>query len=400
MKAIYLLLFILLFCLSSALSQTSVAIPAAADNTMYESAPNNSNALGQNIFSGTNNGGSPRRGLIKFDIAAAIPSGATITSVTLTLNCNLSRTIADNVSLHKVVAGWGEGTSNAGASADGGGAAATTNDATWTARFFPGSLWTNPGGDYNAVASATTSINSTGFFQWSAAGMVADVQNWLTAPASNFGWILICDETTFSTARKFGSRENTTVANRPSLSVTYTTSLPVTLVYFKASVHNKSVALRWETSQEINNYYFEVMHSTDGIAFTPVGKLEGHGTTSTKHQYSFVHNTNTAGHHFYKLAQVDFDGKRKYSAIEKVFIVINSGDVYLFPNPVLREFRISLNNNLQNTTYKIINQSGAVLLSGRVASESIKAWTLLPGTYYLCIYIKNELVSTVVFFKM
>ena len=122
-------LIVVLFCLATSLlsAQTTVTISASADNTMYQNPTGNSNAIGQNIFSGNNGqvpSGSPRRGLIKFDIAAALPAGALITNVVLRLNCNVSRAIPDNVSLHKVLADWGEGTSNAGGgSGDGAGIA-------------------------------------------------------------------------------------------------------------------------------------------------------------------------------------------------------------------------------------------------------------------------------------
>ncbi|MCY7293381.1 MAG: DNRLRE domain-containing protein [Ferruginibacter sp.] len=249
-------------------AQTTVVLNASADNTIYQNFPGNSNAIGQNFFSGNNGSNSPRRGLIKFNIAAVVPVGAVVTAVTLTLNCNISRATADNVSLYKLSTNWGEGTSNAAASGDGAGAAATTNDATWPNNFFPASNWTTAGGDYTATASANTSIAGTGFYTWSTAGMVADVQNWLNTPAINFGWIILCNETTAATARRFGSRENATVANRPTLSVTYSTVLPVTLSYFTGIQKNNGVLLNWQTAQEINSHYFEILHSADAITFS------------------------------------------------------------------------------------------------------------------------------------
>lgn len=390
-------IFFFFFALN-ATSQTTVTISAAADNTMYENVPNNSNALGQNIFSGTNNGPSPRRGLIRFDMAA-IPAGAVITSVTLTLNCNQTRVTADNISLHKVLSAWGEGTSNAGASADGGGVAATANDATWSARFFPGSLWTTPGGDYTTTASATTSVGPIGFYQWSSPALVADVQSWVITPASNFGWILICNETTFGTARKFGSRENATVANRPSLSVTYTTTLPVTLSYFKAIQKNKSVLVSWETSQEINNHYFEVLHSRDGQHFSSVGKINGQATSSEKHQYSFNHVTNVSGNHFYKLAQVDFDGRVKHSSVEKVLVTANEDAILVFPNPVMDKINVSSGKDLRYATYQILNVNGLLIETGVVGSGIINANGLAAGTYYLCLYSNNKIEGITLFIK-
>jgi hypothetical protein len=400
MKKWYSIIVITCFFISSVIAQTTVTISAAADNTIYQNPNANSNALGQNIFSGNNGGGSPRRGLIKFDVAAAIPAGATIISVTLTLNCNNSRTVADNVSLYKLLSNWGEGTSNAGATGDGAGVAATPNDATWLTTFFPASFWISPGGDYNPISSATTSINSTGFFTWSSADMVSDVQSWLSTPATNYGWILLCNETATGTARRFASKENAVIANRPSLSITYSTTLPVTLTHFSANVKNDGVLLTWETEQEINNRSFEILHSRDGLLFSSIGQLPGQGNSSIKHEYQFIHTTIIPGNHFYKLAQTDFDGNQKHSRIERVHLTLVDGNMKIMPNPVLSEFTISSTIDLQNTTYVVVNQNGAAVASGVATSTIIKADFLKAGTYYLCVYKNKKLIGRMLFIKL
>ncbi|MCP3903021.1 MAG: DNRLRE domain-containing protein, partial [Planctomycetes bacterium] len=94
----------------------------AADNTMYEGANHFSNGAGDHFFCGTNNGDFARRGLIRFDVAGALPAGAEITAATLTLY--MSRTTAGTtpVSLFPVTQPWGEGASDA-PDAEGGGRA-------------------------------------------------------------------------------------------------------------------------------------------------------------------------------------------------------------------------------------------------------------------------------------
>jgi hypothetical protein len=382
-----------------AVSQTTVTLTSVADNTIYQTPSGNSNALGQNIFSGTNGGGSPRRGLIKFDVAAAVPAGAAITSVVLTLNCNVSRTISDNVSLHKLLSGWGEGSSNAGSTGDGAGAAATTNDATWLTTFYPNSFWSNTGGDFTASASASTSISGTGFYSWNSVDMVTDVQTWLSNPATNFGWILLCNETTTSTARRFASKENAVAINRPALTITYTTTLPVALTQFTAKIENAAVRLNWETSQEVNNRFFEIMHSRDGISFSAVGQMPGQGTSSVKHKYSFIHPAAEPGNHFYKLRQVDIDGNKRDSRILRVYIPPAYSDMKVVPNPVLNEFLISSTTNLQNSTYKILNQLGSVVLSGVTDATPVKTDVLQAGIYYLCLYKNKNLIGSISFVK-
>ncbi len=212
----------------TASAQTQITISAGKDNTLYESTTGAfSNGAGQYFFAGTTARKERRRGLLRFDIASNIPAGATINGVTLRLN--MSRTIfaAQFIKLHRVLSDWGEGTSNAIAE-EGAGAASTTGEATWQHRFFDTVLWTTPGGDFSATASDSEAVSTTGFYTWgSTPQMVNDVQTWLNAPASNFGWLLRGVENISSTSKRFDSRESPNVASRPLLTVTYTGTLAV-----------------------------------------------------------------------------------------------------------------------------------------------------------------------------
>ena len=105
--------------------------------------------------------------------------------------------------------------------AGGAGVPATAGDATWIHRFFSGTLWSTPGGDFAAVSSAQTVVGGPGLYQWSAAGMLADVQAWYLAPGANFGWILVGDESVASSAKRFATREDLVAGNRPSLTITF-----------------------------------------------------------------------------------------------------------------------------------------------------------------------------------
>jgi hypothetical protein len=391
MQKIVLFFLSIVFFVSAMAQPVIVNIAAAADNSIYQIPNANSNALGQNIFSGTNGGGSPRRGLIKFDIAAVVPAGAIITGASLTLNCNVSRPQADDVNLHKLTSNWGEGISNAGGgSGDGAGAAATPNDATWITNFFPGSNWISQGGDFVAGSSGAVSIGGTGFYTWNTATMVTDVQNWLNTPATNFGWILICNEAVISTARKFGSRENTVIANRPVLSVTYTAALPITLTSFNAIAAANKVTLHWVTEQEINNSHFEILQSNDGILFSNIAKLNGNGTTAVRQTYNFIHTVYSSGNIFYKLAQVDYDGRKTYSTVVKVSVTAFTQGYKPLSNIVTQT--IILRNNLpaNKTLYKIYNRSGQLLINGGITSNKIDVANLASGLYYLCIYHENK----------
>jgi len=201
----------------------AVNIPAAQDNTLYENATGAvSNGAGDYFFTGRTRDGFKRRAVIRFDIASNIPAGATVTSVTLHLYMSRSKaTTLYNTSLYPLTASWGEGTSNADAE-EGQGIASTTNDATWIHRFYPATLWTTAGGDYAPQASATTPVGDNGFYSWSSVIMLADVQGWLDTPAQNFGWLIIGDESTARSSKRFDSRTSATTSQRPQLTVEFT----------------------------------------------------------------------------------------------------------------------------------------------------------------------------------
>lgn len=207
------------------------SIPASKDNTLYESAAGDtSNGAGQVFFAGrtgtiTN---SIRRGLIAFDVAGAIPAGSTINSVTLRLHLVRVPPTATQttITLHRVTANWGEGTSDPGLN-EGGGAPATTGDATWLFRFFSSLSWAIPGGDFVATQSASRAVLDIGPYSWGPTmGMRIDVQGWLDVPASNFGWMLRGAEATMSSSRGFDTRQGLTPADQPVLVVTYTPPIP------------------------------------------------------------------------------------------------------------------------------------------------------------------------------
>jgi len=205
---------------------TTVVLGPSKDNTLYESSTGDiSNGAGSNFIAGETNVGLLRRGVIAFDIADNIPAGATINSVSLSLHMSQTSGGAATVQLARLSADWGEGTSNADGS-PGRGASATTDDATWVYPFYGATTtWTNSGGDFATTASAFTSVDDVGSYTWgSTSKMVADVQGWLDDSSSNFGWIVLGDESEAQTAKRFDSKENATDANRPALTIDYTTA--------------------------------------------------------------------------------------------------------------------------------------------------------------------------------
>jgi autotransporter-associated beta strand protein len=217
------------------------------------------------IFVGTDGEDNPKRGLIEFDIAGAVPAGSTITGVVLQLTVGQvagsggtggPNTGPETISLFDESQAWGQPTNFAGASTFGGtghGAAPDPGDATWNYAFYDTTPWTTPGGDWTsslpdiADASVTGTLSS---FTWSSAAMVTDVQNWLDNPSTNFGWILKnADETDPQTFRAFWSAQGAAAADDPAvapmLTVTYAPPSPPTAYW--SGAQSGAAGLVWST---------------------------------------------------------------------------------------------------------------------------------------------------------
>ncbi|MGD8874794.1 MAG: multicopper oxidase domain-containing protein, partial [Gammaproteobacteria bacterium] len=192
----------------SAVAATTTVIPSQ-DNTVAQELPENSSGACDSIFSGRiddNTVVGARRALIQFDIAAALPPGSVINSVTLSMPVTRgSNHIDSTFTLHPNTAAWPEGTEGCGVRGGGQGEL-STGGVTWNS--MPGF----------GAASASTLVNDTSP-SWSSATMASEVQGWLDNPATNYGWVLIGDETQTTTTRRFDSREGGTP---PALLIDYT----------------------------------------------------------------------------------------------------------------------------------------------------------------------------------
>jgi hypothetical protein len=202
-----------------------VVVPASRDATLIES-PDGAlaNGAGPVFFAGRTGQttGSRRRALLAFDVAGALPQGASVMSAALYLDLTPSNPIPAEIGLHRALAAWGEGPSVAGG---GGGAPATPGDATWIHTVYDTDFWAAAGGDFVPDASAVAEVADAGTYRWgSTPGLVADVQSWLDAPSANQGWILVGGESEPSTAKRFESRESPNDLVRPRLVVDYTSA--------------------------------------------------------------------------------------------------------------------------------------------------------------------------------
>jgi hypothetical protein len=151
------------------------------------------------------------------------------------------------------------------------GFAATPGDATWTYNSFNTSTWTTPGGDYVATPSATQSANiNPQYVTWSSAGMVSDVQGWVKNPTTNFGWMIVGDESTNGTSRLFVSSESPHTAYRPALTIVYDVPTIGTQPANATIDNGQSDTLSVTAANGTPGYTYQWYTGTSGVTTNPI----------------------------------------------------------------------------------------------------------------------------------
>lgn len=135
--------------------------------------------------------------------------------------------------------------------------------------------------------------------------------------------------------------------------------LPVTLLSFSAQKQVTATLLQWQTTNEINNNYFNVERSSDSKAFYSIGRIDAL-QTSPVNNYSFTDKAPLNSMNFYRLKQTDNDGKFMYSGIVAVDFSSIAATFAVYPNP---------STNTLNVTLPSINKTSYILLYDATGKE-------------------------------
>ena len=119
--------------------------------------------------------------------------------------------------------------------------------------------------------------------------------------------------------------------------VTDLQALPVELTSFIASATTEGVLLNWTTATEINNHGFEIERSSDGVEFYTVAFVQGAGTSTERREYVYTDKVDYKGGEifYYRLKQIDLDGRVQYSDIVEIEFNVPKDFVLHqnYPNP-------------------------------------------------------------------
>ncbi len=163
-------------------------------------------------------------------------------------------------------------------------------------------------------------------------------------------------------------------------------TLPVEFLYAKAEADDDhNVIISWATASEINNDYFVVERSSDGVNYSLAGKVEGAGNSDHILTYEFIDRPTASGTFYYRIKQVDFDGQFDYSEIATVTIENDMPlELSAYPNPTSGPITLNIFGG-DNSAVKIVVRSmhGEVKKVIENAQQSVELdLSSFPKGYY------------------
>jgi hypothetical protein len=179
--------------------------------------------------------------------------------------------------------------------------------------------------------------------------------------------------------------------------------LPIDLTSFFAVNEDRRVLLKWTTASELNNQNFELQrYDAEQKEFITIGTLPGSGTSTTAQTYVWADMQPLTGNSYYRLKQVDFNGKSTFSQIRTINRVgLNTDNFLVYPNPIKESVHINFTAPQDAQGYiKLIDMAGKQVFINAVSwqkgeqQKSIALPNIKPGNYILVLNHGNQTYQT------
>ena len=172
-------------------------------------------------------------------------------------------------------------------------------------------------------------------------------------------------------------------------------SLPVQWLDFNAERNGQQVIITWETISEKDNQYFVIQRKGDDGSFQDIGIIAGKGTVNNLSSYTFSDPTPNAGENYYRLKQVDENGKFTYSVIKEV--VFGDNTISVYPNPVKDQLMIRCSGaatiegiSITDVLGRIVFESTESVSMKSASSIQLNVSILAAGAYFVHVKRKND----------
>lgn len=174
--------------------------------------------------------------------------------------------------------------------------------------------------------------------------------------------------------------------------------LPITLTSFDAILEDGNVKIDWITQSEINNDYFTIERSLDGVNYEEIATVKGAGNSSSLNNYTIVDEQPIEGVNYYRLKQTDFNGNYEYFNAVAVNNRDRIDELNFYPNPITSDLNISFNSLSENRTMalSIFNITGVKILEKNIVlvkglnKISLKFNDFSKGIYFVTIESSGE----------
>lgn len=173
--------------------------------------------------------------------------------------------------------------------------------------------------------------------------------------------------------------------------------LPVKLTAFNVSCDENQIDIQWTTASEQNSSHFVVEKSRDLINWTSVSQVQAAGSSNHEIDYSSVDLNGSNGVFYYRLKQVDYNGKSEIYGPISVNCDNSQNEMNVYPNPSNGDFTVEINWNKPNTStqIQIIDLTGKIIqemdlnLNVGTTQVAFNQENLQMGTYLIRIQESN-----------
>lgn len=163
-------------------------------------------------------------------------------------------------------------------------------------------------------------------------------------------------------------------------------AMPVVLTSFDTKVEGSRVRASWQTATESNSDYFELERSTNATDWQSVGKTNAAGNSANSRDYTLIDASPLSGTSYYRLKQVDRDGKTSFSKVNSIHFAGAASALKIYPNPAVSFINLEGSGLSQ---FKVYNAAGSDVTSLiRISEKSNKSVkldvsALSKGTYFV-----------------
>jgi hypothetical protein len=266
-----------------------------------------------------------------------------------------------------------------------------------------------------AVTAPIASVSSAGQWDWiPVSGTGAGLTITVSIPNLSLSGVLAADlrlagwnGTTWvdlsGSANASGNTEGATLSGTMITGITAigigstSTPLPVHFSAFDVYADQCNVQLNWSTAMEINNDYFRVERSRDGRVFTGIATIQSMGSSTEQQDYAYTDEHPEDGLNYYRIQQVDLDGKHTATKVQQVYVHCNGDDaIKVFPTLCNSSVQVILPPGYEDATVELLTTLGQVVkvpIEGSNLSYRIHLDQLAAAMYMVRIRKGMELHS-------